>query len=75
MQKSHVLINCESGTENIVSSEITKVEEVKSVTRTSGYYNLVVALESSSEEQLREIMDNRIRHMEPIHSTLTLIHA
>ena len=46
MTKSHVLINCEKGTEEITASEIMKIMDVKSVDKTMGYYDLVVELES-----------------------------
>ena len=44
MKKSHVLINCENGSEETVSTEIVKMPDVKYVARTSGYYDLVVSL-------------------------------
>jgi len=54
MKKSHVLINCENGSEETVSTEIVKMPDVKYVARTSGYYDLVVELEAKSEEELKK---------------------
>jgi len=75
VQKSYVLINCEEYTEELVSSEIMKIEEVKNVERTIGYYDLVVELESNNEEQLRKVMGSGIKNMKLVRSALMLVHA
>ena len=75
MKKSHVLINCEPDTQEFVSSEIIKMKDVKNVERTTGYYDLVVELESNNEEQIRKIIGSRVKNMKLVRSTLMLIHA
>ena len=75
MAKSHVLINCEKGTEEILTSEIMKIEDVKSIDKTMGYYDLVVELESKNEEHLKKIIGNKIRNLKLVRSALMLIHA
>ena len=75
MAKSHVLINCEKGTEEILTSEIMKIEDVKSIDKTMGYYDLVVELESKNEEYLKKIMGNKIKNLKLVRSALMLIHA
>ena len=75
MPKSHVLINCERGTEEVLSSEIMKIKDVKNINKTSGYYDLVVELESNNEEQLRKVIGSRIKNMKLVRSALMLVHA
>ena len=75
MQKSHVLISCQLGTEELVSSQIMKMEDVKKVERTTGYYDLVVELEANNEEQLRETIGTKIKNINLISSALVLVHT
>jgi len=63
MQKSHVLITCENGSEEIVSTKIVKMADVKYVARTSGHYDLVVELEAKSEEELKRIIGTKINNI------------
>jgi len=75
MQKSHVLISCQIGTETFVSSQIKKIKGIKRIERITGDYDLIVELESNSEEQLKKIVGNRIKNIDRIHSILMLVHA
>ena len=75
MQKSHVLISCQIGTETFVSSQIKKMKGIKRIERVAGDYDLIVELESNSEEQLKKIVGNRIRNIDRIRSILMLVHA
>ena len=75
MQKSHVLINCEDGTKEFVSSEIMKIKDVKNIERTTGYYDLVAELESNNEEQLIKVLGSEIKNMKLVSSVLMLVHV
>jgi len=75
MQKSHVLISCQIGTEIFVSSQIKKMKGIKRIERITGDYDLIVELESNSEEQLKKIVGSRIKNIDRIRSILMLIHA
>ena len=75
MQKSHVLISCQIGTETFVSSQIKKMKGIKRIERVAGDYDLIVELESNSEEQLKKIVGNRIKNIDRIRSILMLVHA
>jgi len=75
MQKSHVLISCQIGTETFVSSQIKKIKGIKRIERITGDYDLIVELESNSEEQLKKIVGNRIKNIDRIRSILMLVHA
>ena len=73
MKKSHVFISCQSGTEDYVISQIIKMDDVRKVERTMGYYDLVVELETSDEEKLKKIMGYGIRNLQLIRSSLLLV--
>jgi len=75
MKKSHLLINCEHGAEELVGSRIAEIAYVKNVERTTGYYDLVVELESNNEQQFKKILETEIRNIPPVRSILTLNHA
>ena len=69
-----MLISCQHGTEELVSSNICKMENVTKIERTVGLYDLVVEMESNNVEQLRKI-NSRIKNLNLIHSTLMLVHV
>ena len=75
MQKSHVLISCQIGTVTFVSSQIKKMKGIKRIERITGDYDLIVELESNSEEQLKKIVGSRIKNIDRIRSILMLVHA
>ena len=75
MQRSHMLIACENGFEETVSTEIVKMPDVKYVARTSGHYDLVVEIEAKSEEEIKRIIGTKIRNIKSIRSSLMLMHV
>jgi len=75
MKKSHLLISCEHGAENLVYSKIRKVKDVKTIEKTLGCYDFIVELESKNEEQLKRVVSEDMRNIEAIRSTVTLLHA
>ncbi len=73
MAKAYVLINCELGSEEAVISQIKSIEGVKEVHGTFGAYDILVKIESDRVETLREVITWKIRKIEHIRSTLTLM--
>ena len=73
MAKAYVLINCELGSEESVISQIKSIEGVKEVHGTFGAYDILVKIESDRVETLREVITWKIRKIEHIRSTLTLM--
>ena len=72
MAKAYVLINCDLGSEKIVISSLKETEDVKEAHGTLGLYDIILKLESESEEKIRKIVTEIIRKMPKIHSTMTL---
>jgi DNA-binding Lrp family transcriptional regulator len=72
LAKAYVLINCDLGSEKNVISSLKEVDGVKEAHGTLGLYDIIIKIESESEEKIREIVTGIIRKMPKIHSTMTL---
>jgi DNA-binding Lrp family transcriptional regulator len=72
LAKVYVLINCDLGSEKIVISLLKAVDGVTEVHGTLGLYDVIVKIESDSEEKIRKTVTDIIRKMPRIHSTVTL---
>lgn len=73
MAQAFVLINCELGSEESVINHLRSIEEVKEVHGTFGAYDILAKIQSDRVETLREIITWKIRKIENIRSTLTLM--
>ena len=72
MARAYVLMNCALGSEKNILDVLRKIDGVKEAHGTLGLYDIVVQIESGSEEKLQEIVTSKIRKMANIHSTMTL---
>jgi len=73
MAKAYVLINCELGSEDKIISDLRKLEHIKDAVGTFGAYDMVAKIEAENSEQLREAVTWKIRKMDKVRSTLTLM--
>ncbi|RMF30888.1 MAG: Lrp/AsnC family transcriptional regulator [Candidatus Nitrosothermus koennekii] len=73
MPTAYVLINCDLGSEEEIINEIKKIPEVVEVNGVYGVYDVIVKIQSDSMEKLREIITWKIRRIEKVRSTLTMI--
>ncbi len=73
MRKSYVLINCNIGAEEFVISQLKEIDLVKEVHGVFGAYDIVVLVEADTVESLRDTITWKIRKIEKIRSTLTLM--
>ncbi len=73
MAQAYVLINCELGSEDSVISQLKSIEGVKEVHGTFGAYDILVKIVSDKVETLRETITWKIRKIDNIRSTLTLM--
>lgn len=70
---AYVMVNCDTGMEPKIMEEIGAIDGVKEVKYTFGSYDIVAKIEAESVEALREIISLRIRKMDRVRSTTTLI--
>jgi len=73
MAQAYVLINCELGSEESVITQLKSIEGVTEVHGTFGAYDILAKIESGTVETLRETITWKIRKIENIRSTLTLM--
>ena len=73
MAEAYILINCDIGSEEEVITALKAVDGIKEVHGTFGAYDILAKLESSQVEELRETITWKIRKIDKIRSTLTLI--
>jgi len=73
MGLAYVLINCDLGFEEDIISKLKTIDEVKEVQGTFGAYDIVAKVESDNVEKLRDVITRKIRKLDRIRSTLTLM--
>jgi len=73
MPNAYVLINCDIGSEEFVMSQLKEIDLVKEVHCTFGAYDIVVLVEADTVVSLRDVITWKIRKIEKIRSTLTMM--
>jgi DNA-binding Lrp family transcriptional regulator len=73
MPLSFVLINAEIGSEDEVATELRKIGNVKESYVVYGVYDIVAKVEADSMDKLKEIVTWKIRRLDKVRSTLTMI--
>lgn len=68
-----VLINAEIGSEDEVLKELRKLSNVKESYVVYGVYDVVAKVEADSMDKLKEIVTWKIRRLDKVRSTLTMI--
>jgi len=73
MAIAYVIINCDLGYEEQVIKELKHISDVKEIHGTFGAYDMVAKVESDQITTLRETITSKIRKIDRIRSTLTLM--
>jgi DNA-binding Lrp family transcriptional regulator len=73
MSIAFVLINTDLGEGNEVAAALKEIAEVKDVYGVYGVYDYVVRLESETMQELKETITSKIRRLNHVRSTLTMI--
>ena len=73
MANAYILINCEIGSEEEVITALKNIDSIKEVHGTFGAYDILAKIESAQVEDLRESITWKIRKIDKIRSTLTLM--
>ncbi len=68
-----VLVNAELGFEEDVIREIRKLPDVREAHLVYGMYDIMVKIEGISVEKVKETVNTKIRKLDKIRSTLTMI--
>jgi DNA-binding Lrp family transcriptional regulator len=73
MPVAFVLVNAETGSEDEVVAELRKIENVKESYTVFGVYDVVAKVEAESMDKLTETITWKIRRLDKVRSTLTMI--
>jgi len=71
--KAFLLISAEIGREKDVANELEAIPNVREVHVTYGVYDVIAKVEAETPEKLKETITNKIRTLEHIKSTLTMV--
>ena len=73
METAYVLISCDLGYETAIIDELKQLANVKEAHGILGAYDILVKVESDSGESLRDTITWKIRKLNRVRSTLTLV--
>jgi DNA-binding Lrp family transcriptional regulator len=73
MALAFVLINAEIGSEGEILKELKKLENVKEAYLVYGVYDIVAKVEADTMEKLKEFTSFKVRRLNKVRSTLTMI--
>ena len=68
-----VLINAEIGAEREVLEDLKAIQEIREAHLVHGVYDLIARVEVEYVQGLKDVVAFKIRHLDKVHSTLTLI--
>ncbi|MFQ6094726.1 MAG: Lrp/AsnC ligand binding domain-containing protein [Candidatus Bathyarchaeia archaeon] len=73
MPIAFVLINTEIGSEGEVLKSLTEVEGIEEAYSVYGVYDIIAKIQTESMDKLKDIVTWRIRRLDKVRSTLTMI--
>ena len=73
MPIAFVLINAEIGSEEEVLRDLRKIEGVEEAYSVYGVYDVIAKIKADSMDKLKDVVTWRIRRLEKVRSTLTMI--
>ena len=73
MTVAYVLINTELGSEDEIQEKLITYPEVKEAYVVYGVYDLIIKVESDTMEKIRRTVTWKIRRLDKVRSTLTMI--
>lgn len=73
MAIAYVLVNCEYGKEDNVLESLKRFDSIKEAKRTFGAFDILVKVQSSKLEKLRNEINTNIRRTKRVRSVLTLM--
>ncbi len=73
METAYVVISCDLGCEKAIIDELKQLANVKEAHGILGAYDILAKVESDSVETLRDAITWKIRKLNRVRSTLTLM--
>jgi DNA-binding Lrp family transcriptional regulator len=75
VETAYVMINCEMGAEGAILESAKSIASVKEVSGVFGNYDIVLKIECPSVDEIRETISKKIRQLERVQCTTTLMCA
>ncbi len=73
MPKAFVLMNAELGSEDSLVNELKRLDSVREVYQVYGVYDIVAQVEADTMEKVKETITWKLRKLNGVKSTLTMI--
>ena len=73
MAKAIMLINAEVGSEIDVLNTVKIIPEVKETHMVYGVYDIIIIVEAATMQELKDVISLKIRRIENVRSTITMI--
>ncbi len=73
MATAFVLINVEIGAEEEVLGDLGPIPEVREAHLVYGVYDIIAIVETSTMQELKDAVSFKVRRLDKVHSTLTMI--
>jgi DNA-binding Lrp family transcriptional regulator len=73
MPQAFVLINVESGAEEEVVNTLKQIEGIEEAYYSYGVYDIISKVKADSMENLKDLVTRKVRTLNRVRSTLTLI--
>ncbi len=67
-----VLISCMDGKTDKTIEQLQKINSVKEISSTDGLYDIIIKVESKTDEEFKHMFNHKIRSLESIKYTMTL---
>ena len=71
--KAFVLLNTELGQEASITEALEGVKEIIGIHSLYGIYDLIIEMEAETMDRVKEIVFNKVRRLEHVKSTITLL--
>ncbi|MCW4049938.1 MAG: Lrp/AsnC ligand binding domain-containing protein [Candidatus Bathyarchaeota archaeon] len=71
--KAFVLLNTELGQEASIIEALHEVKEITAIHSLYGIYDLIIEIEADSMDRVKEVVFNRVRRLDHVKSTITLL--
>ena len=71
--KAFVLLNTELGMESKIVEALNGVEEITNIHSLYGIYDLIIEMEAETMDRIKEVVFNKVRRLENVKSTITLL--
>ncbi len=70
---AYLLLNVETGTEEDVMRSLNPIQEVSEAQMVYGIYDIIIRVETETMEEMKNLVNGRIRRLYRVRSTMTMI--